>query len=104
MVSYTELEPATPVLIRLLSPPSMATSAYALKLEIEMAAEYSPIHEVTLSIRPIFSIFSNCEVNLPKLFEGEIKLFIEVTMLLIIVATYSEVFWSLENLETSTFG
>ena len=50
------------------------------------------MQEVPLSIKPILSIFSNCALNLPKLFDGEIKLFIELIMLLIIVATYSEVF------------
>ena len=91
VVSCMLLEPAPPVSIKLLSP-CMATSASGAGLALCMAAEYSPIQQVTLSMRPMLIIFSNYAVNLAKLFDGDIKLFIELMMLQIIVATCSEVF------------
>lgn len=47
---------------------------------------------VTLSIKPILIKFSYLLANLLKLFEGEMKLFIALTILLIIVATFSDYF------------
>ena len=94
VVSCTyELLPAMLVLIRLFSPTSMITSAASeLGFALDTVAEYSPMQAVTLSISPILMKFSYLLANLSKLFEGEIKLFIALTMLLIIVATFSDCF------------
>ena len=88
-----ELFPAIFVLIRLFSPTSMITSdASGLGFTLVIVAEYSPMQAVTLSISPILMKFSYLLANLSKLFEGDMKLFIALTMLLIIVATFSDCF------------